>query len=155
MHRRCSSGKKNIDILVSHHQAISKLCVVSQEINCYRKHCIILHKGCILYITFIMVQSSANTMRQCSRRSNPPTPQTTQGQQHKSIPPPPLKKKFSELAFTIVTVKLEMLELVLVSSPELWPIHYHCLCDKEMRIFCSQSMPLKKDHGQYLLVNLF
>lgn len=104
--------------------------------------------------TFIMVQSSANTMRQCSRRSNPPTPQTTQGQQHKSIPPP-LKKKFSELAFTIVTVKLEMLELVLVSSPELWPIHYHCLCDKEMRIICSQSMPLKKDHGQYLLVNLF
>lgn len=27
--------------------------------------------------TFIVIQSSANTMRQCSRRSNPPTPQTT------------------------------------------------------------------------------
>lgn len=52
--------------------------------------------------------------------------------QHPPPHPPPKNKKF-ELAFTVVTMKLETLELVLVSSPELWPIHYHWLCDKEMR----------------------
>lgn len=128
--------KKNIDNISITPSSYIKT-PVSQGIKCYRKHCIIPHKGCILYnTTLTMIHISANSLRQCSPRSNPSTPQTSQEQSHRSTPPPPHpppKNKKFELAFTVVTMKLEMLELVLVSSPELWPIHYHWLCDKEMR----------------------
>lgn len=98
-----------------------------------------------------MIHIFANSLRQCSPRSNPsaqdqtlqakikpfnPTDQSgivTQINTPPPLPHPPPKNKKFELAFTVVTMKLEMLELVLVSSPELWPIHYHWLCDKEMR----------------------